>query len=350
MHIIYLFRPKNPRVHHCSESFYKAMTLNTDSDIASYSVKYLYSVTLREVWSLIKQFVSINKEEEISVFFFLIQLDYLVLALILKAISKLLNKKLKVFYLMHEPKFEKGRINPLKADIVFLYHLIFGYIGDKILLPSNEAVLKAKDFVNNDKLYKLNLSFISIPENILQNNLAQLKYSWDKEKTFLLLGRADRDKNPQGFLSLASIINTDYPKQARFIRGGSERNIQVNYDEKLIIRFPGFISNSAKSFLLGLSHFVVIPYSFSTQSGVVTEALSYGKLLIINDISTFSYLKGLSFVFFTDFNDKSSMSKCIHDVFSMDINDYETRYWDAIRYFQENHSEAYLSKTLQEIL
>ncbi len=344
MHLIYLFRPKNPMLHHCSESFYKAITAN------SYSVNYLYSVTFQETWLLIKKLVSVKIEEQISVFFFLIQLDYLVLALILKAISKIFNKNLKIYYLMHEPKFEKGRINPFKAYIVFLYHLIFGYIGDKIFLPSDEALLKAKSFINNDKLYKVNLSFISPSENILQKNLAQLKFSWSQEKTFSLLGRGDRDKNPQGFLSLSSIINKCYPEKARFIRGGRDRNVQVNYDEKLIIRFPGFISNSAKSFLLGLSHFVVIPYSFSTQSGVVTESLSYGKLLLINDIPTFSYLKGLSFVFFIDFNDESSISKCIHDLFSMDINDYETRYWEAVRYFQENHSEAYLSKTLQEIL
>ena len=350
MHLIYLFRPKNPRVHHCSESFYKAMTLNTGSDVNSYSVNYLYSLNYPESWLLIKQLVSLNNEEKISIFFFLIQLDYLILAFILKTTSRILNKNLEISYLMHEPKYEKGRINPVKAYFVFLYHLFFGYIADKILLPSNEAFLKAKDFVNNDKLYKVNLSFISISEDILQNNLAQLKFSWGDEKTFLLLGRVAKDKNPQGFLSLANIINKDYPKQTRFIRAGSERNVQVNYDEKLIIRFPGFISNSSKSFLLGLSHFVVIPYSFSTQSGVVAEALSYGKLLILNDIPTFSYLKGVNFVFFTDFNDESSMSKCIHDLFTMDINDYETRYWEAIRYFQENHSEAYLSKTLQETL
>lgn len=350
MHTIYLFRSKNPRVHHCSESFYTAMTANTDYDVASYSVNYLYSVNLKESWLLIKHLVSLNKEEKISVMFFLIQLDYLVIALVLKIISKFLTKKLMIYYLMHEPKFEKGRINPIKAYIVFLYHLVFGYIGDKILLPSNEAFFKAKDFVNNDKLYKINLSFISVPEDVLQKNLSQLKFSWSKEKTFLFLGRVDKDKNPQGFLSLANIINRYYPKQVRFIRGGSERNVQVKYDEKLVTRFSGFISNSAKSFLLGLSHFIVIPYSFSTQSGVITEALSYGKLLIINDIPTFSYLKGLSFAFFVDFNDENSMSKCIHDLFSMNINDYETRYWEAVKYFQENHSETYLSKTLQKTL
>jgi hypothetical protein len=350
MHLIHLFRPKNPMLHHCSESFYKAMTANTDSDVTSYSVNYLYSVTFEETWLLIKKLLSVNREEKISVFFFLIQLDYLLLALILKTISQIFNKNLKIYYLMHEPKFEKGRISPLKAYIVFLYHLIFGYIGDKIFLPSDEALLKAKSFIKNEKLYKVNLSFISPPENILQKNVAQLKFTWDQEKTFSLLGRGDRDKNPQGFLSLSTIINKHYPAQARFIRGGRDRNVQVNYDEKLIIRFPGFISNSAKSLLLGLSHFIVIPYSFSTQSGVVTEALSYGKLLIINDIPTFSYLKGLSFAFFTDFNDESSMSKCIDDLFSMDINDYEARYWEAVQYFQENHSEAYLLKTLRETL
>lgn len=336
-------------LHHCSESFYKAMAPNTDSDISNDSINYLYSVTLKESWLLIRKLISLEKEE-ISIFFFLIQFDYLALSLILKFFNKLLNKKLKIYYLMHEPKLEKGRISSVKAYIIYLYHLIFGYIGDKIFVPSNEAFLKAKEFINNEKLYKVNLSFISPPEHLLHKNIAQLKFSWKYEKTFSLLGRGDKDKNPQGFLQLSDIINKYYPEQARFIRGGRDRNVQLDYNEELIIRFPGFISNSAKIFLLGLSHFVVIPYSFSTQSGVVTEALSYGKLLILNDIPTFSYLKGQSFVFFTDFNDESSMSKCIHDLFSMEINDYETRYWDAVKYFQENHSEAYLSKILQETL
>lgn len=349
MNIVYLFRTKNPMLHHCSESFYKAMAPSTDSDVTNYSVNYLYSVTLRESWLLIKKLISLNKQEEISLFFFLIQSDYLALALISKLVSKLFKRNLKVYYLMHEPKLEKGRVSALKANTIFLYHLLFGYISDKILLPGNEALLKAKSFINNDKLHRINLSFISPPKETLQKNIAQLKFSWDYEKTFSLLGRGDKDKNPQGFLALSNTVNKYYPEQARFIRGGRDRNVEVNYNEELIVRFPGFISNSAKTFLLSLSHFVVIPYSFSTQSGVVTEALSYGKLLIVNDIPTFSYLKGLSFVFFTDFNDEDSILGCIYDLFSMDVNDYETRYWEAVKYFQENHSEAYLSKALQGI-
>lgn len=330
-------------LHHCSESFYKAMAPANDS------VNHLYSVNLKSAWCLIKRIIFLHKQEEISIFFFLIQFDYLALALILKTWSKLLKRNVNIYYLMHEPKLEKGRVNPFKAYIIYLYHLIFGYIGDKIFLPSNEAFSKAKIFISQDKLYKINLSFVSPPLDILHKNLAQLKFSWGHEKTFSLIGRGDTDKNPQGFVSLVDIINKSYPNQARFIRGGRDRNVRVDYNEELIIRFPGFISSSAKSFLLSLSHFIVIPYSFSTQSGVVTEALSYGKLLIVNDIPAFSYLKGLSFVFFADFNDECSISKCIHDLFSIDVNDYENRYWDAVRYFQENHSEAYLAKTLQKM-
>ena len=99
-----------------------------------------------------------------------------------------------------------------------------------------------------------------------------------------------------------------------------------------------------------MTHFIVVPYSFSTQSGVITEALSYGKLLILNDIPAFSYLKNSSFAFIVDFNNKDSILKCATDLFSMDFNDYENRYWEAVNYFHVNHSESYLARTLSNIL
>ena len=346
----YLFRAKNPMLHHCSESFYKAMITNADLNEDHDSINYLYSITFKNSWLLIKKIINLQSEDRISIFLFLIQSDYLILTLILKLISKIYSRKLKIYYLMHEPRFEKGRINPIKAFIVFLYHLLFGYLADKILLPSDLAVLKAKNFIKPGKLYKINLSFISPPARDLEKNLAQLKFTWNHTKTFSLLGRVDVDKNPQGFLDLANQIKQNYPEKARFIRAGRDRNIEVPYDEQLIIRFPSFISSSAKEFLLGLTHFAVIPYSFSTQSGVIAEALSYGKLLIINDIHAFSYLKGLKFVFIVDFNDNNAIVKCIHEIFNMDVDDYETRYLEAIKYFESNHSVNYLSKELSKIL
>lgn len=83
---------------------------------------------------------------------------------------------------------------------------------------------------------------------------------------------------------------------------------------------------------------------------MIAEALSHGKLLIINDIDAFSYLKGLKFIFIIDFNDDNAILKCINEIFSMDANEYEMRYWEAIKYFEDNHSVNYLSKKLTSIL
>ncbi|MBH8563676.1 hypothetical protein I8748_16005 [Nostoc sp. CENA67] len=346
----YLFRPKNPMLHHCSESFYKAMTFNLNSEKEADYLYYLTSVNVDNGLDIAKKIFKLNSGDTIYLFFFLIQSDYLVLTLILKAIAQIFSKDLKIYYMMHEPRFEKGRINPIKAFLIFIYHFLFGHLADKILLPSDKALFQAKTFIKPDKLYKLNLTFLSPLESLLQKNLQQLKCSWDNNKTFSLLGRIDIDKNPQGFLDLVNIINEYYPEQARFIRGGRDRNVDVPYDEELIIRFSSFLSDSAKSFLFGLTHFVVIPYSFSTQSGVLAEALSYGKLLIINDIPAFSSLKDLNFLFLVDFNNKDAILECIHKLLNMDICDYENRYWQAVKYFQEHHSETYLLKALKDIL
>ncbi len=350
MNTKYLVVPKNSNLKHCSNTFYKALLFD-NQPIEDASIQHIDKSSFQEFLTFARVLFNSNPNSKISIFFFAPQIEYLALLFLLRMLSIISSTDLNIYYLMHEPRLQKGRANFIKVSLIYIYQILFSYLADKILLPSDEAVAQAKTFVKEQKICKINLTFDSISKETLKNNLQQLKCCWEICKTFSMIATVTSpDKNPWGFLCFASTFNHYYPQKAQFIRAGSDRGIQVNYDEELIIRFPGYISNSAKKFLLGLSHFVVVPYSFSTQSGVVTEALSYGKLLIINDIPTFSYLKGLSFVFFTDFNDESSMSKCIHDLFTMDINDYETRYWQAIRYFQENHSEAYLSKTLQETL
>jgi hypothetical protein len=110
------------------------------------------------------------------------------------------------------------------------------------------------------------------------------------------------------------------------------------------------MTNSAKVFLLNTTHFVVVPYFFSTQSAVVTEALKYGKILIINDIPAFSYLKELKSVFIVNFNDEMAMLQCINYLFSMNVSEYEFLYWESVKYFQQNHSDEYLSKIMNEIV
>jgi hypothetical protein len=341
----YIFVPKNPMLRHCSDSFSSALRNQADN----YTVIHCATiVNLKTIWNLLYQVFQSKPDDRYSVFFLAIQSDYLALLYLLKLVAALLAKNIRVYYLMHEPRLEKGQAHPIKSFIIFIYQLLFGYLADIILLPSDEGIVKAEMFVRKDKICKMNLAFLSVPQETLEKNLQLLKCSWDKRKVFSMLGTVSAlSKNPQGFLDFANIVNQLYPQQAQFIRGGRDRNIDVQYNEDIIIRFPNYLSDTAKSFLFNLSHFIVVPYLSSNQSGVIAEALSYGKLLIVNDIPAFSYLKGLDFAYLVDFNDETAILNCIHNLFIMNIIDYEKRYWEAVNYFRENHSEIYLLRAFK---
>lgn len=348
MQLIYIFVPKNNNLRHTSDSLNKALKLSTD--ISCYRSIEINHITWEIIIDLIKKASKLTQGESISLFFLSIQLDYLLLTIVLKLLSKIFSKQAIVYYLMHEPRYEKGRVNPIDANLVYLYNLLLGNFADRILLPSNEALNKAKTFLDPSKFERVNLSFISIPEQILEDNLIELKNNWERLKTFSLLGTAAKDKNPQGFVLLANITDRQYSGKTRFIRAGRDRDVNVDYDEDIITTFPGYMTDSGKRFLFGMTHFIVVPYFFSTQSGVIAEALSYGKILIVNDIPAFSNLKGLDFVFIIDFSNEDSILKCVNNLFNMDWTDYEQRYWNAIEYFQNNFSELYLSKAITSII
>jgi glycosyltransferase involved in cell wall biosynthesis len=250
---------------------------------------------------------------------------------------------------MHEPYYEKGRANILTSYSLYFLNLTLSTFSNKILLASEQAIIKAKSFIKNEKIYQINLTFVSNSQSFLQHSLLDLKSSWETLKVFSLIGGAAKDRNLQGFIYFANTTNKNYYQRARFIRAGVDKDISFNYENEGILAFPGYINNSAKKFLFSLTHFMIIPYSFSTQSGVIAEALSYGKILIVNDIPAFRYLKDLSFAFVINFNDEHQILECLQRIFSMSVEDYEACYWDAIKYFNENHSREYLYDKLDKL-
>lgn len=351
MNIQYVFVPKNPILWHCADSFARVLaqrkSYRQDSET---SVEYITEINLKNAWILTNKLLYSPSELTISLFLLAIQTDYLVLAFLLKFISKVWQKELSIYYLMHEPRLERGRANFMKLFIINAHQVLFAYIADKVMLPSPEAVYKAKAFVPTTKTQSVNLAFASIPYEILKQNLQRLKCTWNSCKRFLMLGTVSSiDKNPQGFLDFANVFCQLAPDQAQFIRAGRDRGQFVNYDE-FIVRFPSYISETTKRFLLGLTHFVIVPYTISTQSGVITEALSHGKLIIVNDIPAFAHLKQFSFIFTVDFSNLDSIRDCIHRILAMNISDYEQRYWEAIQYFEQNYSEYCLSFVLDQFL
>ncbi len=352
MTIQYVFIPNNPILWHCADSFFRVLSQRKSQQQDKItSVEYVSKTNFRNTWHLVHTLLNASSESSISLFFLAIQSDYLVIAFLLKLISKICQKKVNIYYLMHEPRLEKGRVNFVKGFLVYVHQVMFAYIADKVMLPSPEAVSRAKTFILDAKIYQINLAFASISDEALRQNLQQLKGHWDNSKKFLMLGTVSSiDKNPQGFLEFASAFQCHYPNQAQFIRAGRDRTSFVEYNDNLIIRFPSYISEAAKRFLLGLTHFVIVPYTASTQSGVITEALSHGKLIIVNDIPAFAHLKEFSFIFTVDFSDPNSILACIHQISIMDISEYEQYYWEAIHYFEQHYSERCLSAALSKVL
>jgi hypothetical protein len=346
MEIQYIFVPKNPILRHCSDSFSNALNYQSNQ---STKVYLLEKVDYKTIWHLTSRLVNARSDQRFSFFFLAVQSDYLVLLEWLNLVTRLLNKNLRTYYLMHEPWLKKGQAHFIKSWIIFLHQFLFAYFADIVFLPSDEAIAKAT-FVRKEKIRKINLAFLSVPSATLEKNLQQLKCSWNTCKTFSMLGTVSSlTKNPQGFSDFATLFNQRCPDKAQFIRGGRDRGIDMQYSEE-VIRFPCYLSDHTKSFLFNLSHFIVVPYSISTQSGVVIEALGYGKNLILNDIPAFQDFKNLDFIFMVKFSDKDSIIQCIDRISNMSFEEYENRYWLAVEYFQQRHSESYLLENIMTVL
>jgi glycosyltransferase involved in cell wall biosynthesis len=340
MHHHYIFIPQNPNLSHCSDTFSAALKTQPDSIVHA-----LPAVNLKSAWTILKQILQSSPDDRTAIFLLAVRSDYLALLCLLKLTTLGHRQPITAYYLMHEPRLKPGETHPFKSKVIFLHQLLFGYLADTVLLPSDEAVAKAATFVEKTKIRRVNLTFPSVPEIALKQTLEQLRQSWDC-KTFAMLGTLS--KNPQGFVDFAHRFQQVAPNQARFIRGGRDRNIDLQYSQE-IIQFPCYLSETSKKFLFNLSHFIIIPYAISTQSGVIAEALSYGKFVIVNNIPAFQYLKDAAFAFVIDFNQPGEIAACVQRIVEMQFEQYETGYWASVDYFQKNHSEFYLAEQVKEM-
>jgi glycosyltransferase involved in cell wall biosynthesis len=347
MKYTYLVYPKNPNLYHSPVTFAEALALKFDRE--TMQVDKLSKINFSTSLELLTKITTANNDDQISVFFFSTQPEYIVLIFVLRCVSYILQKDLKIYHQMHEPTYEKGRSNLKTTLLVYWSNFILSRLADRIILSSQQAVSKGEKFIERSKIVQINLVFSSqnIPE--LTTSLATLAQSWEKLTTVSLIGIAAKDKNPAGFLALANIANRTYPDRMKFIRAGWDKDVKLDYSYEKIVHFPGYISNSAKKFLLSLTHVIVIPYNFSTQSGVISEALSYGKIVILNDIPAFDHFRGLKSVFTINFNDHEQIADCLRQISCMSVAEYESCYWASVNYFDQHNSVAYLKERLGDL-
>lgn len=345
----YFVAPKNPNLKHCPTSFIEGAHKKYPSQ--RMEIEKIDRINITTTIQAIGKIIATKKTGDTSAFFFFsTQPEYILAIAIFRAINFIWHREIKVYHLMHEPRYERGRASLKTAMLVYYSNWMMSKLSDRIILSSQQAIEKGRSFIPKDKIVNINLVFASQNRDTLATNLCALQQSWEQSKTFSLIGIAAQDKNPAGFLSLASVANAKYPDRVRFIRAGRDKDVQLNYDKEGIIQFPNYIPNTAKDFLLSLTHIVAIPYNFSTQSGVIAESLSYGKILIVNDIPSFSQFKGLKFIFSIDFNSKEQIADCLDRIFAMSKDEYAECCLAAIDYFEQNHSTTYLSSKLDGLI
>jgi glycosyltransferase involved in cell wall biosynthesis len=348
MNYIYLIDPKNPNLKHCPVMFMEGLV--TEFDREQITVSSLDRADFATSRYLIQKLITTKRSDTISVFFFATQLEYIFLMFALRCLSILLQRDLKIYHHMHEPKYEPGRANLKTSLLLYWCNFIISRLADRIILSSEQALIKAQEFIKPAQIAQINLVFSSHSSDDLKTNLIELSKSWDKLKTISSIGILAPDKNPEGFISLANVANQEYTNRTRFIRAGWDKKIKIDYHQEKIIHFPGYISNSGKKFLLNLTHIIVIPYHYSTQSGVIVEALSYGKILIVNDIPAFDRFRDLKSVFTIDFNDRAKLVTCLNQIFSMSVAEYESCYWESVNYFNKHNSVEYLREKLGDLI
>ena len=343
MDIAYLIKPKNKNLHTFSLSFYNFFL--------EFNLEDVKLINKNHIWSIPLKLLKIDFKKEVSIFFFSTQPEYVMLILLVRLVSYISKIKIVVYHQMHEPYYEKGRAGLRTSFLLYILNLLISHLSDRIILPSEQAVSKAKRFVRSEKIVQLNLTFpTSMQRRKFSENIRILKSSWNENKKYALIGGTAPDRNPEGFLRLADLSHKNYPGAAKFIRAGVDKDVNIDYRKPGVIQFSGYILDEAKEFLLSLTHIVVIPYEFSTQSAVIPESLMHGKLLIVNDIPAFDYLKSSEFTFVVDFNSSSELSDCLEKIQEISVEEYEKLCCLAIDYFYQNHSERYLVKQMKKIL
>jgi hypothetical protein len=255
MNCIYLVNPKNPNLKPFPDTFEAVIRAEFDRDRTQ--VARLNKFDVKSSLALIQKNNTLTAKDTISILLFSTQPEYVLAIVALRCWGSIAQKDIKVYQQMHEPKYEKGRATLKMSLLVYWSNFIMSRICDRIILSSEQAKKNAEEFIAKDKIVRINLTYFNNDPKILARNITELKQSWDKLKTFSSFGIGARDKNIEGFLSLANIVNTKYSEQIQCIRAGWDKDIKLNYDKEQIVHFPGYIPNSAKELLLSLLSFLI---------------------------------------------------------------------------------------------
>lgn len=194
-------------------------------------------------------------------------------------IFRLLKGKLRIVATIHDVELhpERGLIKRLVKSFYFLLHKDYARMADDIIILNNMDIQKAKLLSNNN-------SICVIPHACFNHYNMDYSISTKTQYTIGFFGRIEYYKGID--LLLTAFDNLQHNIKL-IIAGNGIMPLSVH--EKImandkIILINRWIEDSEFKELFSQVDFIVLPYRFASQSGIIPLSFSFGKPVITTNV------------------------------------------------------------------
>lgn len=303
--------------------------------------KVLDIFNIQKIYYILKK-LKYTTDNDINIFVFAPELNYVILFVYVR----LFLKNVKIWYLMHEPNAIDRKV--LKGYMVHFYNLFVLKFSHKIILASRHGhEMAKKTFGNNPKMIFINLVFSS-KGDFIKNSQSEQEQIFS-ENTFLYYGTSSYGKRPDRVNLIAEkLLSFENDISYQIIRAGRDKDI-INYMSNVEV-IAKYLTKDEINKLLKKAKYIVLPYDFIVQSGIIVEALSYGKLIIASNITGFNQYSNCEAVFLINFENEEQIHNQLTYLLGMTFDEYHRKVEFARQYFNDNHSYSYLRNELKQYL
>ena len=186
-------------------------------------------------------------------------------------------------------------------------------ISHYLLVHNDNSIDDLKTYYNisNSNVFKINFPIMNL--NDLKINHRQVNLSIPKDKfTIGMIGNLRREKGVDLLIEAWEHFYEYNKKVQLVIAGYVSPNIDYGFqklENKSLIYYDKFVDDSEFRSLIQMCDVIVLPYKRGTNSGIPSQIISSGTLVIASDIDMFCQNKLISEEFLFQSNDFNALSE-----------------------------------------
>jgi len=186
-------------------------------------------------------------------------------------------------------------------------------ISHYLLVHNDNSIDDLKTYYNisNSNVFKINFPIMNL--NDLKINHRQVNLSIPKDKfTIGMIGNLRREKGVDLLIEAWEHFYKYNKKVQLVIAGYVSPNIDYGFqklENKSLIYYDKFVDDSEFRSLIQMCDVIVLPYKRGTNSGIPSQIISSGTLVIASDIDMFCQNKLISEEFLFQSNDFNALSE-----------------------------------------